>query len=181
MVGDFVKSTFFKKVLYEKTFEINDSVEGAIQKLRQLDEMGELVENIRLVFYCNKRGKITVTNYNKIGASGFADTNNVDIKGKIVCENGKTVLKAYAIYYKWLMPLVLLVSGLCFAFLIAVFSMIIPNIKLSDFILFPIVAFLVFSVPIISISAKQNKRVIFLEKMEEEITRRIKIINLWDK
>ena len=183
VVGDFMKSNFFKKVLYEKTFEINDSVEGAIAKLRQLDERGELVENVRLVFYCTKRGKITVTNYNPPGGnlSGITNTLNVDITGKIVCENGKTVLKAHAIYHRWIMPLVVLVSTLGFIFLATVFCVALFNMSLSDFIIFPIFAFLSFSVPIISISAKQNKRVIFLEKMEEEITRRIKIINLWDK
>lgn len=94
-----MKSNIFRQRFDEVTIEVEDSYQGTIDKLRgQMGVCSELDgENDPLLFTCSKKGKLRVDNY-YYGPKNSSRFRSYYVDGKVLEENGKTVVKIYSVH-----------------------------------------------------------------------------------
>lgn len=104
-----MKSTFSKKVFEEGLIEINDTFEGATQKLKQIPY--PLPKEMLTAISSSNNGESFSICKNSVS---IMDTMPVYCNGEVVAQNGKTYLK-YQIIYNKALSLFGIISSVIFA------------------------------------------------------------------
>lgn len=172
--GRTTKSTRFTKYTKEASIEVNASVRDTIDKLRQQEGVCRVrfSDNNEMFFACSENGYISIQ-----GRSFLS------VVGKVLEENGKTVINIYSIrntkgylVYRFISLVIsLLLFGLLFFISFKQGSRIKFNTALTAIAL--IISFIVF---IFSLGSRVKPRDPDTEKMVLEITRRVEAIKRWD-
>ena len=181
-----MKSTIFTKILEETIVEVKTNKPDAINKL--ILQNGKcrntITEQENLWFYCHKNGKFLVSDWNPYSSSRH--NNNTlcyYVKGRVVIENGKTLVKIYSIYSRSEKAFRYITIGMCLlvvaSFFISFLFLEEPKSKidiLSKLILAALIPAAAFR---LKKQAKNHQK--DLEVMKDEAVRRAEAINFWDK
>ena len=119
LYGSFLRA--FDEVIDETVMEVNDSVKGTTEKLIDLSGPCRLDDGnqLSLCFYCNPRGRFSVSRPQGRRRAFVTNDNAYYVKGKVVSENGKTLVKIYSVksretmFWRWLsiITFLLLIPG----------------------------------------------------------------------
>lgn len=199
-----MKFDFLREVIYEDTFEVDDTVEGTINKLRQQSgfcrERDARKNHLR--FDCSKDGKIKVGNM--LGAyknntllriKNFYGKRRYIMRGEVLQENGTTKVKTYYCRRKYqlllrftLYAFEFVITPIIFALLL--FWIFFPEITRNEFTVGVFVIMcayiLLVNVFILSFllkyrkSEEQNKELDY-KIMKNEILKRVEAIKRWNE
>lgn len=167
-----MKSKIFKEVLNEEYIEVNKTVPETI---RCLCEQSNFSRDNDVYFECTKKGEIrTLCSSVKFPI--------YRVSGDVFSKDGKTYVKITSVYNKWdifdrvfsmvlnILPYAALILILCFG-------------KINDPYLFALaVAGVAIGIimPIFKMKRRRKRGPELVEKMENEIKRRVKNIERWD-
>lgn len=186
-----MKSNIFKDVLEEITLEVNENKEETIAKLRL--QMGfcssQDSDDDQLFFWCTKKGKLGFFTQPTRESSPLPyfyyynmDSRIYSVRGKVLSENGKTVVKLYSVYNRLnsalrLIDLVTTFLVLALVFVIKGFTRVESPpgdlLKLVGALILAGVSTFIFT------SEKRNKYS-DLELMKQEVINRVKAVDRWD-
>ena len=123
-----MKNTIFNKILEETVVEVKTNKPDAINKLIMQNGKcrNTTTDQDYLWFYCHKNGKLLVSDWNPYSSSRHNhNTLCYYVMGRVVVENGKTLVKIYSLYSRsekvfryFMIGLGLLVSASCFVSLL---------------------------------------------------------------
>ena len=187
-----MKSNIFKDVLEETVLEVNESKEETIEKLRL--QMGfcssQDSDDDHLYFWCTKKGKLgffTQPNRNSRPNAYFyyynMDSRIYSVRGKVLSENGKTVVKLYSVYSR-LNSVIRAIDIITTLLALIVFFVIKgatgQEIPMGDLLKLGGALFLAGVGTFVLTSEKRNKKS-DLDIMKQEVINRVEAINHWDK
>ena len=178
-----MKSTFYRKILDETTLEVDDSPEGSIEKLRQLQGVcratcfdGEPIE-----FLCTQKRKISVTSTATKRGIKIKYNRSTYVLGEVTVENNKTVLKIYTVYDRFRYFVRLFCIGL--SAVVGIFALLSAQPVVSVIGLLAAVVLLIslcVSACVSATSEKQTMQTDF-EIMKAEVANRVQSIADWEK
>ena len=178
LYGSFLR--VFDKILDETVIEVKGSVSETIKRLEKLTGFCRQNDSnqLTLYFYCSHRGNFSVSHPQ--GRHG--DDNAYYVKGKVVSENGKTLVKIYSVksretmFWRWLAIALLTIAAAVYLYIRIRLSLpasyrdlIFPAIPLSL-----LLNFLYYR------KEKQSKHE-DLEIMKEEALQRVDAVIRWDE
>lgn len=184
--------TFYKPISDEETIEIEDTRTGTIQKLRRLPvtcrESGK--DGEVMSFDCSRRGDILVRNYRPIRARRwtYRQYSPYCVRGKVLTENRKTVIKIYAAYSRQ-RPIYRLmgtfaIATVCILFILALWlsGILSERISLSGDILLATMYMLIFAMlEYACLLGTKEVATNNLDFQREEVRKRVEAVNRWDE
>ncbi|MBE6757559.1 MAG: hypothetical protein E7552_03280 [Ruminococcaceae bacterium] len=168
------------KIINHGKYEILTTRVDAINKFMQLQGVcrGEISGQNAIEFYCQKNGKITITNPPTRRAE---NDNSTNLFAEILEEDGKTYVSYYTAFSKSsnVLKIILLVTYL----LIAIFAVAVTIIGRGETYYLPILVLglALFGTKLFA-GAKEEKN--FPKDSEiliNELEKRVEAVNLWDK
>lgn len=170
-----MKSTFSKKVFEEGLIEINDTFEGATQKLKQLWYSKHLNET-PTIFLIWPKGRFKVVKKNIT----VLEDKQISANGKIVQQSGKTYLKYQIAHNKMLFLFGIISSVIIAGFSILFLFDIKAKITTADLLIAGLIFFTGLWLLFINIkTSKYTKSDI--EFIKEGVYKLADIINRWDE
>ena len=167
------KSTFFTKYTEEATIEVNASLQDTIDRLVQQEGVcrERFCNKGQLFFTCSEKGDIS------LNAGG-----SLYVIGKVLCENGKTVVKIYSVRSKAYLINHFVSIGLELLLLAAYLAVKLRYGEPVDIKEIILLLLIIISVPFFCFSLKKRNesKEADTEKMVLEITRRVEAIERWD-
>ena len=181
-----MKSNIFIKVLDEATIEVDVNYNDMLYRLRCLQGWCRDIDEISasLAFLCNKWGRMRVDN---IPNRTRRDSDNLFVrryyvKGRVINKNGKTVIKIYSVhnrlrefssYFVFLLTLLILaVFGVLKLYTMQPFSY--REIILAGLLLTASL------IPIFITTHEDDNYVEILEKLKNEMLKRIEAARRWN-
>ena len=175
-----MKSTFFNEILVETTMQVNDSYQGAINKLRlqngRCSNRGKNGEFFR--FKCSVKGKMTIDNDVPVI---FVGGSKYYAAGEVLVEDKKTVVRVYSAHNRLRLAVRIFITFLFALLLIAG----IQTYPFTNSLLVAVLKILCIAVmlvcDIVMIVKEGRKKTTDLELMKDEIIKRVEAINHWEK
>ena len=164
----------------EGRFELFTTKEDAIDKLRQLQGCcrEEIGDGQPIVFYCTKKGRISISD----PPSKYAENDcSTSLYGSVVERDGKVYVEYYTVYSH--LNNVLKIIGIAMLIIMSLFSLasvVLDFTRNKPYIIFVFIcAFFVFQ--LISTLKEKSNAPNDSRKMIEELEKRVEAVNLWDK
>lgn len=182
-----MKSNIFIKVLDETTIEVDVNYNDMLYRLRCLQGWCRDIDGIgrvNLTFLCNRWGRMRVDNIPNRNKSDADDifVRSYYVKGRVINKNGKTVIKIYSVhnrlrefssYFVFLLTLLILaVFGVLKLYTMQPFSY--REIILAGLLL------LTSLIPIFITTHEDDNYVEILEKLKNEMLKRIEAARRWN-
>ncbi|HIZ17407.1 MAG TPA: hypothetical protein H9675_07590 [Firmicutes bacterium] len=181
------------KIIDELTMEVDESYQETINKLRQQNGKCAVTDSNQrnLMFYCTKKGKMGIIETDYFGHRRFyidhlwlseLRSRTYYVTGKVLTENGKTVVKIYSFYSRAFLSnriFGILLNVVFIVFLFAILFLSGNPITVKD-ILIIIALGLIFSVFDFAIFKELKNKETDLEIMKNEIIKRVNAIKRWD-
>lgn len=179
-----MKNTIFTQILDETVIELDNSREDVIDKLMQQNgrcRNKTVGQDEEIWFECFKNGKFYVSD-----RYSYRDDNrrlSCYVKGRVVSENGKTLVKIYSVYDKTNLPFIIIMIAIYLIFAIGYFaSKITANIPIekSDILTALLLAAGILLIIFRTANGEKHKNY-NLDVMKTEAFRRVEAVRLWDK
>ncbi len=168
------------KKISQGEYELFTSKADAIDKFMQMQGLcrEEINGYQRIEFYCNKKGKIAVTNP---PSRHVEKTYSTALYGEVIERDGKTYVSYYTVYshYNNVLKVISLVILIAMAVLAIVAAVADSGQKAPYFILVLCCAFFVFQ--LINALREKKNAPRDSEIMIKELEKKVEAINLWDK
>ncbi len=185
-----MKSTIFRKVLNEEYIEVNKSVPETIKALCEISGASRetFPEDTTILFNCSKKGKIKVSIYRRnLPRYRFRETGDnmyplYYVYGRVISKDNKTYIKTNSVFKKseiyteifWSV-LALLVFPIYILFTLTTEPFKFPIMFVSIVIGFFISLDFCSSIPL-----RKSRGLTMLPHMENEVKKRVEIIEQWE-
>lgn len=175
-----MKSTIFTRIVDEGTIEVNDTLPGTIDKFRKMQGYCRETDSHDngIGFQCNKKGKFWVGNIPTHSVYADNGDSRTRVRGQVMTENGKTVVKIYTVYQSHTKTAALICNVLIGLLLCILF--VILNVAFLSIVVIPL-CLLSFLYEIYYIDKYKTYIDDDANILKNEVLNRIEAIHHWDE
>lgn len=185
-----MKSTIFRKVLNEEYIEINKSVPETIRALCEISGVSRetFPEDTGILFNCSKKGKIKVSIYRRnMPKYRFREMGDnmyplYYVYGRVISKENKTYIKTNSVFKKSEIYTEIFWSILALLFfpIYILFMLGTEPIKIPIILVSLVLGFFLSINSYSSIPLRKSRGLTMLPHMENEVKKRVEIIEQWE-
>lgn len=176
-----MKKNFYTDIIDETVIELNENFEDTVSRLMAQQGVCRSTDSqdMGLVFYCDKKGRISIFN-----SAHRSDVSYriYSVVGKVVSENGKTKVKIQTLHDRSTV-IYRIITAVSYLILITIYIAFLffnnSPITIRELIPIPIFIFLFFNVFFHSNKETKNKAA-DIEIMKQEIINRVEAVKRWN-